>query len=203
LKEKDLLLSEIHHRVKNNLQVIHSLLDLQSLQIDDAAVTEMLRASQNRVRSMSMIHQTLYQSKDFARVSFASFLDTLLPALVSSYSVTAAHINLSVEASDVHLPISAAIPCGLILNELISNALKHAFPGERPGNIRVELRQAPDDQIHLIVSDDGIGMPRTETPSTTLGLELVNLLAEQLSGTLTIHRANPTRFELRFPSKAA
>jgi PAS domain S-box-containing protein len=199
LKEKDLLLSEIHHRVKNNLQIIHSLLDLQSLQIDDPAVTEMLRASQNRVRSMSMIHQTLYQSKDFARVSFASFLDTLLPALVSSYSVTAAHIDLSVEASEVHLPISAAIPCGLILNELISNALKHAFPNGRAGSIRVELRQQPDDQIVLIVSDNGIGIPLSDTPSGSLGLELVNLLAEQLSGSLTIHRANPTRFELRFP----
>lgn len=206
LKEKDMLLGEIHHRVKNNLHVIHSLLDLQSARIVDPTIQAMLLDSQNRIRSMALIHQTLYQSKNFSGVDFSTFLDSLIPTLVSTYGVDPSLIALSIEAEDVNLPIGAAIPCGLLVNELISNALKHAFPGGRSGEIAVSVRSTPGTQrdgerVILQVSDDGIGIPdnvelgRTET----LGLQLVALLTDQLHGTLTINRGNPTSFAIDFP----
>jgi PAS domain S-box-containing protein len=198
LKEKDILLGEIHHRVKNNLQVIHSLLDLQSLKVDDETALQLLRESQNRIRSMSLIHQTLYESKDFARVDFRSFLDTLVPTLVSSYSADPSRITLLIDAAEVSVPINAAIPCGLIVNELISNALKHAFPGGRHGEIRIGLARDESDQVELSVSDNGVGIPEELdlANASTLGLQLVALLADQLSAEILIQRANPTRFVL-------
>jgi PAS domain S-box-containing protein len=201
LKEKDLLLAEIHHRVKNNLQVIHSLLDLQSSKIEDGAALRLLKESQNRIKSMALIHQTLYESKDFARVDFGSFIDSLVPTLVSSYSVDPGRIALTIYAAEVSLPISAAIPCGLIVNELISNALKHAFPDERRGKITIDLASDPHGEVVLSVSDDGIGIPDELdlANATTLGLQLVSLLADQLGAKLDVHRSNPTRFLLRFP----
>jgi len=201
LKEKDMLLGEIHHRVKNNLQVINSLLDLQSARMKDGPALDMLRDSQNRIRSMAMIHQTLYQSKDFAQVDFAKFLDSLVPMLVSSYGVDPNQIGLFMDASEVLLPLNAAIPCGLIVNELVSNVLKHAFPSGRGGEIRIVLGSDPDGTASLSVTDDGVGIPeevdleRTET----LGFQLVTHLVDQLGGTLTISRSDPTSFTLRFP----
>jgi PAS domain S-box-containing protein len=201
LKEKDILLGEIHHRVKNNLQIVHSLLDLQSSRIVDQTVLDMLRDSQNRVRSMALIHQTLYQSKDFARVDFRLFLEALVPTLISSYSAATERLTLRIETGDVQLPIKAAIPCGLVINELIANALKHAFPDGRAGEIGIDLTMDGDDHILLSVSDDGIGIADgMEIEQTdTLGLQLVNLLADQLGGTFTIRRRDPTRFLMRFP----
>jgi PAS domain S-box-containing protein len=206
LKEKDILLGEIHHRVKNNLHIIHSLLDLQSARITDTSVQEMLRESQNRIRSMALIHQTLYESKDFAGVDFGTFLDTLIPTLFSSYGVDPFRITLSILAEGVKLPINLAIPCGLMVNELVSNALKHAFPGARSGAITVTVDAAPgpeghDDQVVLSVSDDGAGLAATVDLETTetLGLRLVQLLTDQVHGMLDIHRADPTRFTITFP----
>lgn len=204
LKEKDLLLSEIHHRVKNNLQVIQSLLDLQSSKITDGVALQMLTESQNRIKSMSLIHQTLYESKDFARVDFGSFLESLVPSLVSSYGTDPRRVTLSIDCSEIRLPIDAAIPCGLIVNELISNALKHAFPGGNRGEIKIALASEADNQVVLSVGDDGIGIPDSLdlTNATTLGLQLVTLLADQLGAAVTIHRSNPTRFVLQFKVKA-
>lgn len=133
LQQKDLLLKEVHHRVKNNLQVIHSLLDLQALKILDHDLVDVLRDSQNRIRSMSLIHQTLYQSQNFAQVDFQRFLGELLPRLTESYGARSRQVNIDIQARDVKLPINEAIPCGLIVNELVSNALKHGFPNERGG----------------------------------------------------------------------
>jgi two-component sensor histidine kinase len=206
LKEKDILLGEIHHRVKNNLHIIHSLLDLQSTRIADSSVQEMLRESQNRIRSMALIHQTLYESKDFAGVDFGTFLDTLIPTLLSSYGADPFRIALSIQAAGVKLPINLAIPCGLMVNELVSNALKHAFPGDRSGAIAVTVHampdpEAPGEQVVLSVSDDGAGLAATVDLETTetLGLRLVQLLTDQVHGVLEIHRANPTRFIITFP----
>jgi PAS domain S-box-containing protein len=201
LKEKDILLGEIHHRVKNNLQIVHSLLDLQSTNITDPVVLGMMRESQNRVRSMALIHQTLYESKDFAQVDFRNFLDTLVPTLISSYGVGSERITLAINLSEVLLPINAAIPCGLVVNELISNALKHAFPGNLQGEIAIELAYENRERVVLAVSDTGVGIPADFEleHATTLGLQLVALLVEQLGGVLAINRVNPTRFELRFP----
>jgi PAS domain S-box-containing protein len=201
LREKDILLGEIHHRVKNNLQIVHSLLDLQSTNITDEHVLGMLRESQNRVRSMSLIHQTLYESKDFAQVDFRNFLDSLVPTLISSYKVGTERIKLVFRLSEVLLPINAAIPCGLVVNELISNALKHAFPNRRNGEITISLAYEGVGQVVLSVSDTGVGIPADLDLERTgsLGLQLVALLADQLGGGLTIQRSNPTRFDLRFP----
>jgi two-component system, sensor histidine kinase PdtaS len=201
LKEKDILLGEIHHRVKNNLQVVNSLLELQCDRLEDNAVLDMLRESQNRIKSMALIHQTLYESKDFVEVDFSNFIDTLAPTLISSYGIDTDRVTLSIDAVEVHLPISAAIPCGLVVNELISNALKHAFPGNREGEIRIELAKGENNQAILSVSDNGAGIPEALDlrTSPTLGLQLVLLLADQLGGSVQINRANPTRFELRFP----
>jgi two-component sensor histidine kinase len=191
--------------VKNNLQIIHSLLDLQSARINDELVREMLRDSQNRIRSMALIHQTLYQSKDFAGVDFGTFIDTLIPTLISSYGADSSRIRLSIKADDVQLPLNVAVPAGLLVNELISNALKHAFPGERVGEVAVTLRSNADrggaaNSVVLTVSDNGIGIPeelnlrRTET----LGLQLVSLLTDQLHGKLEIQRRDPTQFVIEF-----
>ncbi|UJW81834.1 sensor histidine kinase [Hydrogenophaga sp. SL48] len=200
LREKELLLEEVHHRVKNNMQVIHSLLDLQVLKISDPDLVTMLRDSQNRIRSMSMIHQTLYQSHDFAQVDFQQFLGELLPTLMDSYGMVSGHVAMEVSANNVKLPINEAIPCGLIVNELVSNALKHGFRGHRRGAIRVGLQQETNGDVELSISNDGIEIPPDQNleRNGSLGLQLVQLLTRQLQGTLEIQRANPTCFTLRF-----
>ncbi|MBE0533196.1 MAG: PAS domain S-box protein [Rhodospirillales bacterium] len=201
LKEKDLLLGEIHHRVKNNLQIIHSLLSLQTASVRDEVALGMLRESQNRVLSMALIHRTLYQSNDFAKVDFATFLDSLVPTLIGSYGIDSSRFAVSVDADDARLPINAAVPCGLIVNELISNTLKHGFPQGRGGKIDIRLANGKDGGAVLSVSDDGVGLPDNLDidNSTTLGLQLVTLLADQIGGKLTIRRRDPTRFEIHFP----
>jgi two-component sensor histidine kinase len=201
LKEKDILLGEIHHRVKNNLQIIHSLLDLQSGSITDGVALGLMRESQNRILSMALIHQTLYQSKDFAQVDFGRFLDSLVPTLVSSYGVGSAPFSVDIDVVEVELPINAAIPCGLIVNELISNALKHAFPDGRAGRVSIHLALEANGRVLLKVTDNGIGIrPEVDlNQTTTLGLQLVNLLVDQLAGELEIQRTNPTTFSVRFP----
>ena len=200
LKEKEAMLGEIHHRVKNNLQMIDSLLSMQSDTIQDASIKSIFRDSQNRIKSMALIHQILYQSNNFAEVDFGRFLDRLLPALTSSYSFDGRAVSLEIGGGPVSLPISAAIPCGLLVNELITNALKHAFPDRPPGRIRVETVGSADGDIVISVSDDGVGLPPDldVTKTETLGLQLVHVLADQLRGTLDIRRADPTQFTLSF-----
>jgi PAS domain S-box-containing protein len=201
LKEKDILLGEIHHRVKNNLQIVDSLLGLQSGTVDDTGLQDILRESQNRIKSMAFIHQILYQSNDFARIDFGNFLDTLVPTLVSSYGADPDRIAVAISAIEVRLPVSVAIPCGLLVNELVSNALKHAFPGDRTGEIRIDLGNAADGQIRLSVEDNGVGIPDDLDldQTATLGLQLVMLLTDQIGGEIVIHRSNPTRFGLQLP----
>jgi PAS domain S-box-containing protein len=201
LKEKELLLGEVHHRVKNNLQIIQSLLYLQAAKIDDPTVTAILMESQNRIKSMALIHQTLYQSKDFERVDFSHFLDSLAPNLVSSYSVDPGRVSLSIDADDVHLPIHAAIPCGLIVNELISNALKHAFPAGRSGRIEIGLARGADGAVAMAVEDDGVGLPEglDILKTETLGLQMVSLLSQQIGAEMTVNPSDPTRFKFQFP----
>jgi two-component system, sensor histidine kinase PdtaS len=200
LQQKDLLLKEVHHRVKNNLQVVHSLLDLQALKISDSDMVDLLRDSQNRIRSMSLIHQTLYQSQDFAHVDFQRFLGELLPRLTESYGARSRQVRIDIRSADVRLPINDAIPCGLIVNELVSNALKHGFPNDRRGTVLVEISEAGGQVVTLSISDDGQGIApdRDLARSDSLGLQLVNLLTRQLHGQLDVQRGNPTRFTLTF-----
>lgn len=201
LREKEILLGEIHHRVKNNLQIVDSLLDLQLSKLDDPLVASMLRDSQSRIRSMVLIHQTLYQSKDFAQVDFSAFLDSLIPTLVASYGQDSSRISLAVSVRDVQLPLNSAIPCGLIVNELVTNAFKHAFPQGRSGTISIDLSNGDEGWVRLQVADDGIGLPEglDLEHTTTLGLQLVVLLTDQLGGTVDIGRVAPTCFQLTFP----
>jgi len=201
VQEKDILLGEIHHRVKNSLQVVSSLLSLEGARITDATVIEMLQNTQNRIRSMALIHQTLYQSKDFARVDFHAFLRSFVPTLIQSYSIHPERIQLHFHVAEVRLPIDAAIPCGLIVNELTSNALKHAFPEGRSGEISIDFAHDRSQHVTLSVSDNGVGVPEgfDYERSETLGIQLVYLLAGQIGGTVSVQPRDPTRFVIRFP----
>lgn len=200
LKEKDVLLGEIHHRVKNNLQIVHSLLDLQCNNIEDPAVQQMLKDSQNRIRSMSVIHQTLYQSNDFAAVDLSNVIGLIANSLLTSFGIDDGRVTLQISAKEIPLSINKAIPCGLIINELVTNSLKHAFPQQRSGAISIRLEETVG-HVCLTVEDDGVGIPEEVNPGAgaTLGLQLVNLLSEQIGGILTLNRAGPTRFALSFP----
>ncbi len=198
LEEKEVLLKEIHHRVKNNLQVISSLLSLQSEYIKDDQYARMLKESQNRIRSMALIHEKLYQSETFTNIDFGGYVETLVYGLARSYGVSDS-IAIKIEVEDAFLDIDTAIPCGLIINELVSNSLKHAFP-DRKGEITVALRSL-DDSIELIVSDTGVGIPEDiDFKNTeTLGLRLVTILAEdQLEGEITLDRRKGTEFCITF-----
>ena len=201
LKEKESLLKEIHHRVKNNLQIISSLLNLQSATIKEAATLAVIRESQNRVRSMGLIHEMLYQSRDLARIFFGQYVRELAASLFRSYGIGSSQVRLRVEISeDSALSIDTAIPCGLILTELVSNCLKHAFSDQQPGEITISLQSGDDGNWRLGVSDNGVGLPDNFDPRKTesLGLKLVISLADQLQAQLDIESANGTSFTLHF-----
>jgi two-component sensor histidine kinase len=201
LSEKELLLQEIHHRVKNNMQVISSLLKLQAETIKDESLRSAFKDSQNRVRAMALVHEKLYQSKDFTHIPFRDYLQSLIRYLYQSYTPKAGTIELTSEIEELPLAITHAIPCGLIVNELLSNALKHAFPEERTGAITIGLRSPEPHTYELTVSDDGIGLPEAIDPHTTqsLGLHLVTILAEdQLKGEITVEREGGTRVRITF-----
>jgi PAS domain S-box-containing protein len=201
LEEKEVLLKEIHHRVKNNLQVISSLLYLQSKSIKDKAALQMFQESQNRVRSMAFIHERLYQSQDLARVDFAEYVRSLTNYLFRSYGVSTDVIQLKINMDDVPLSIDTAIPCGLIVNELVSNSLKYAFPDGKGGEIRIELGSDGDNRFALMVSDDGVGLPEDVDfrKTESLGLQLVNNLSvAQLEGAIDLDRSGGTTFRITF-----
>ena len=182
LREKEILLKEIHHRVKNNLQVICSLLSLQSGYVDDERSLGMFVESQNRVRSMSLIHERLYRSADLSQVNFAEYAEQLAGELLRCYSTGSRRVRLGVQVEDVPLGLDTAIPCGLVLNELVTNSLKYAFPEGGEGEIHVVLTHRPDGRVALTVSDNGVGLPPGLDihNSETLGLQLVSTLADQL-----------------------
>lgn len=207
LAEKEVLLREIHHRVKNNLQVISSLLRLQSRKVEDAAVQELFHESQNRVRSMALTHEQLYRSKDLAEVDLERYVRDLATGLFRSYGVDSRKVRLTVDASEAPLPIDLAISCGLIVTELVSNALKHAFPNGRDGELRIELSTDETGRAQLVVADDGVGLPdNVEIESSgTLGLRLVKSLATQLEGTIRSSDDNGTTVCIKFeiPGKEA
>lgn len=183
LEEKEILLQEVHHRVKNNLQVISSILNLQSSYVKDSNTLNILRESQNRIKSMSFIHESLYQTSDFSSIDFSDYILSLSKNLVHSYSMTAGLVELDTRFEKVYLNLDQAIPCGLIVNELVSNALKYAFPNNRKGKLLMRIREE-DNKVILLIKDDGVGVPRDFDfdGSDTLGLQLVFTLIEQLDG---------------------
>ena len=200
LKEKEVLLREIHHRVKNNLQVISSLLSIQSHHISGKENIEIFRASQDRVKSMALIHEKLYQSRDLARINSREYIQALVNGLYRSYSTSPEKVDLELDVEDISLAVDCAIPCGLILNELVSNSLKHAFPNGREGKIRVVLRSVNQNDIELLVSDNGVGLPENLDIRKTksLGLHLVTILAEdQLQGEIKLNKSEGTEFRIK------
>ncbi len=203
INEKDLLLKEIHHRVKNNLQVISSLLSLQSQHIHEAHALAMFKESQDRVRSMALVHEKIYQSHDMAQIDFDDYIQSLVKSLFRSYGTNPEKVQLSFITENVMLGIDMAVPCALILNELISNALKHAFPDldSNRGQIQVGLRKLSNSNIELCVADNGVGL-KEEIDSfdrKSLGMQLVHILIEdQLMGTLDIQRNDGTKFIIQF-----
>lgn len=201
LAEKEVLLKEIHHRVKNNLQVICSLLSLQSRSVKDKALYEMFKESRNRIMSMALVHEELYRSRDFARIDFADYITQLVNNLLESYSIDASRVTSHLNLGPISLDIDKAIPCGLILNELVCNSLKHAFPHVEKGEIYVTLEKDEDNQIILQVQDNGRGLPPDFDwkRSRSLGLELVNTLVEQIEGEVRYSAEGRPTFRICFP----
>jgi two-component sensor histidine kinase len=195
------MLKEIHHRVKNNLQVISSLLSLQSSYLQDEKAKEMFQNSVDRVETMAKIHTMLYQSEDLSRVDFGGFIRDLAGRLRQPYGMEESPVEIHVNVSDVSLTIETSIPCGLILNELVSNAFKHAFPEGRGGEINIRMAKA-GDQFVLKVQDNGIGFTETVDFQNTrsLGLKLVNLLVGQMNGAIDLHVEGGTTFTIIFPA---
>ena len=191
LKEKELLLREIHHRVKNNLQIISTLLSLQSAQIDDQRVIDLYRESQNRILSIALIHENLYQSDDLTNINFANYVKNLIDDLFNSYGVDPEKIQINMQIKDIIISIETAIPIGLIINELISNTLKHAFP-QGKGEIYLELFAKNGDQYQLIVRDNGKSFPDNIklNETDTLGMKLISNLVNQLDGTIMLNKDN-------------
>ena len=203
LREKEILLHEVHHRVKNNMQVITSLLKIQSGYVRDDDVREMFEECQNRILAMSLVHEKLYKSKDIANVDFKEYIKTLLHDVFWSYGYGfgTGRIKLKMNVDDVSLGVSDAMSCGLIINELVSNSLKHAFPEGRSGEVSVSLCSTGKDKFELVVGDDGVGMPQhlDFRSVETLGMHLIILMAEdQLRGTIELDITDGTEFKVTF-----
>jgi two-component sensor histidine kinase len=202
IREKDILLKEVHHRVKNNMQVIIGILDLQVRSSGNPELTGMLNESQSRIRSMALVHEKLYGAKDFARIDLAGYLKTLSQDLFQSHKINPGRIDLIIQTDGVHVDINKAIPCGLILNELISNALKHAFPEDRQGELQIIIREEQNTEIEIVVRDNGLSLPDNVDihKPRTVGLHLVNgLVKNQLDGQMEVRRDNGTEFRIKFP----
>lgn len=202
LSEKVVLLKEIHHRVKNNLQIVSSMLYLQGKEIKDERDRELFADSQSRVRSMALIHERLYQSEDLNQVDFSQYVPSLVETLFSTYRNEDQHVSLCIEVEDLMLDLDRAIPCGLMINELVANSLKYAFPTGQAGKISIHLRLKDNELVELVVADDGIGLPVEFDikNSNTLGLQLIHILTRQLSGSLSVRKGEGgAQFTIIFP----
>ena len=200
LQEKEALLQEVHHRVKNNMQVISSLFNLQAKHTANEECRQILVEGQMRIRTMSLVHEQLYRSFDLSKIDLCGYVQSLATHLLSVYLRDSTRVRMQTDFEELFLDVNSAIPCGLILNELISNAFKHAFPGGRPGLVRIGLRRKPDDTVEIRVADDGVGLPEGVDfrQGETLGLQIIHLLAEQLDGALDVDRTKGTAVTLTF-----
>jgi len=205
LREKEVLLKEIHHRVKNNLQIITSLLYLQSLKIDDDETQSIFKDSQNRVKSLALVHEKLYQSKDLARIDFSDYLKNLTNFIFTTYKTNIPNLMIDYDLDEVYLSVEISVPLGLIINELLSNALKYAFAGFDTGQlsenrILLSFKNLSPNKYILCVSDNGKGLPDNFNidEAESLGLKLVTSLVQQIDGTLEVHPKNKTEFKITF-----
>ena len=200
VQEKELLLREIHHRIKNNIQIISSLLRLEASRAGSEMPKEALRVCQSRIRSISLIHEKLYQSQDLAAVDFCDYTRTLAGELLHLYGIDESQIRLDVRSQGVRMPTKKAVSCGLIVSELVINALKHAFPAGRPGTISIEIAPQERGRTMLLVRDDGIGLPADYDAgiANRLGLRIVSDLVKQLDGEMHIDRSEGTAFRIIF-----
>lgn len=198
LDEKLILVKEIHHRVKNNLQIISSLLHMQGSRIKDEKLLAVIQESEDRVQSMSLVHETLYHSDMMATINFSEYISSLAERLISSYCVHK-NVTLTIEAAPLMLSINTAIPCGLIVNEILTNAIKYAFPHKRDGKIRILLK-IQDEKITLTIGDNGIGLPKELDPENmkSLGMKLIQVLTDQIDGEIIIERNKGTIYTLSF-----
>lgn len=203
LHQRETLLREIHHRVKNNMQVMSSLLSLQSRAASNPETSRMLADNQNRIQSMALLHEILYQSEDLALVDFSKYVMRMVDHLFRSYGVNSQQIRLCVELDQVALELDDALPSGLLISEVISNSLKHGFPDGREGEVRIEMRRQSQATVSLVLSDTGVGLPPDLDWTTTrsLGLRLVRALAQQLRGNLEIRSQGGTVVRLVFTGK--
>ena len=206
LEEKEVLLREIHHRVKNNMQVISSLLSLQASNIEDERLHKLFQESQSRVRAMALIHEILYDSDDLSSIDLSTYMSRLVASLTRMYGADAAQVRLNVETDDITLRIDDMVPCGLAISELVTNSLKYAFPDGREGEINLRVTSTPEGGVELVVRDDGVGLPaeldiRT-TSSMGMGL-VVGLVEKQLGGRLELDRTQGTCFTITIPPKPA
>jgi two-component sensor histidine kinase len=199
LDEKEVLVKEVHHRVKNNLQVISSLLNLQARTVDSQVLREVFDESQRRIQAIALVHDQLYRSRDLTAIDCDDYLRSLVSGVMTASDAAERGVTATIEASHVNLTVETAIPCGLIVNELVTNALKHAFPNKHAGTIAVTMKST-GDRMQLRVADDGIGLPASVDPrnTTTLGLELVYTLAEQLDATVDVSAVGGTTFTFSF-----
>jgi len=204
LNEKEILLKEIHHRVKNNMQIISSLINLQSDYATDESTVKMFEDSKNRIRSMALIHEKLYMSEDISFIEFSKYIKSLTSKLLEFYSSKARLITINVISDNITMDIDSAIPCGLIINELVSNAIKYAFPNGNDGNITIHMH-LKDENYVLSVEDDGVGFPEKidfMNPET-LGLQIVHTLTQQLGGIIELENNGFTRFKITFKVKSS
>lgn len=202
IREKEALLREIHHRVKNNLQVMSSLLGLQARSVPHQEARQAFEDSQGRIHSMALIHEVLCGSPSFTRIDIADYTRELAAYRLRAHGA-GKRIRLATDLDEVYLDLETAVPYGIILNELLANALRHGFPGQRAGQVRISLRAQPDQSIQLIVQDDGVGLPDGFDwhAAASLGFRLVRMLAEQLRAKIEIQARNPTAIQLIFESR--
>ena len=200
LQEKEVLLKEVHHRVKNNLQIVSSLLSLQSAKIVDKRDLDLFRESQSRVKSIALIHEKLYRSDDLSQIDLKEYVDGIVANLQATYGVNSDRIKITIDIQDVHINLDKGIPCGLVINEMVTNCFKHAFPADRKGEVSISMR-LEDGNYMLMVNDNGVGLPENfdALKLTSLGIQLVSTLTAQLKGAMTIAVKDGTTFRISFP----
>ena len=200
LAEKEVLLKEVHHRVKNNMAVISSLLSLQSGYIDDEKSLSLFKESQSRIRSMALVHEKLYKSEDFAHIDVRDYIQTLAQSIKNTFAGET-DVNSKIDVQDIELDIDVLIPCGLIINEITTNSFKHAFEGQDNPEINISLKETDADNVVLTISDNGKGFPEgfDISKSTGLGLKLVKILVNQITGTMDVQSSNDVTYTITFP----